>query len=112
MKQENSGLKFVVGESYFKIEYFDKQRNVPDIETVVYLGTHVKLTGNSSGEGKYLYFQDAHSYFDKGPLTSLPKSDDDAMIYEAERRDAVLAMLDRRELIETLSENNSWLIRT
>lgn len=59
----------VEGSHYFLVWYFDEKKEVPDIETHVYVGKNVFST--VTPEQDFWYFQDPESYTTLGDFTNI-----------------------------------------
>lgn len=94
---------------YFRFNYFDSNYVYPSIETYVYLGDALELNEKITTMEGFLYFQDAESYANHGPLNSKGHKleDGEMRIWQISEVDAKNKILNFDGLIQALRSQQS-----
>lgn len=92
--------KFVVGETYFLLGYYDEKLRLPFVKSFVFVGQSCDTAGDASG-GMLFCFQDAESFVKYGPhMESDPTRDIHVLAQAVDQCDV---LLDSSELAGEMS---------
>ena len=104
--------KYVIGNTYFKISYFDESDQYPNIISMVFIGKNLDKLDHSNED--VWFFQDTSSYLDQGPypytgeepkFKEMPENIESSSDIYSSKEDCLELFLTVKELIDNLS---SW----
>ncbi len=102
-KRDDSELSFKIGRPYFLIGFPDRQLQIPDIDTYVYVGREIDVFGETAQKGRNWYcFKDTDSVNRFGKSARDQSENEEAIVLCFDQNDAG-QFQDLSALIEELS---------